>query len=182
MKRGGFLQRRTPLKAKTPLKTSGKPLRRSALRKVSKDDVSQCKARLQSILREIVILRDGGCVLRHYPEAGVCGGYRKDGELILQGEHLNTRSRNVSYAEPRNLVCLCQHHHIHFKPQYSQLYWELIERHIGKERWDFYKRMRDDQRTYHMTLWDWQKEELMLTQELQILKQQHANENSVQNE
>jgi hypothetical protein len=69
---------------------------------------------------------------------------------------------------------------LRFKPQYSQLYWELIERHIGKERWDFYKRMRDDQRTYHMTLWDWQKEELMLTQELQILKQQYANKNSVQ--
>lgn len=176
MKRGGFLQRRTPLKTRTPLISNGKALRRSALRKVSKDDVPQCKGRIQGILREIVILRDGGCVLRHYPEAGACGGYRNDGELILQGEHLNTRSRNISFAESKNIVCLCKHHHLHFKPQYSQLYWELIERHIGPKRWAWYKRVRDDQRTYHCTLWDWQKMEIGLTQELQALKKQHAEQ------
>src|SRR5713226_824439 len=50
-------------------------MKRTPLLQSSKSPVALCKARIQASLREITIKRDGGCVLRHYPEAGNCGGY-----------------------------------------------------------------------------------------------------------
>lgn len=91
--------------------------RKSPLKAKSNNFTAQYKDRIQALLREIVIGHDGGCILRHYPEAGACGGYRKEGELILQAEHLNTRERNISYGDMRNIVCLCRHHHGQWKPK-----------------------------------------------------------------
>lgn len=155
MKRSGFLKRRTPLRSKTRIKRE------------SPDDTAQCKKRIQALLRQLAIQRDGGCVLRHYTDiAGRCGGYRGDGELILQAEHLNTRARNISYGDMRNIVCLCSHHHGHWKPEHSREYWKLIEQIIGPERQAWLDRIQADQRPYHMVLWDWQKLEMELRQQL----------------
>ena len=74
------------------------------LRKKSKNPASQAKERIQALLRLLAIARDNGWVLRHYPEAEACGGYRNDGELILQAEHLNDRKYSVSFAEMNNIV------------------------------------------------------------------------------
>ena len=136
----------------------------------SKSEVAKAKDRIQSLLRQIVILRDGGCVLRDYPSAGDCGGYRNDGNLILQAEHLVTRARSVSYADTRNVVCLCRHHHRHWKPQNSRLYWEIIEKVIGPKRWTWIKRVEADRKSYQFNLSDWIKEEIALTHELQALQ------------
>jgi hypothetical protein len=81
MKRSAPLQRRTPLKER------------------SDSETAQIKERIQALLRAAVIQRDGGCIFRHYSETEACGGYRKDGELILQADHLNTRARNISYGD-----------------------------------------------------------------------------------
>src|SRR5438477_3758505 len=81
MKRSAPLQRRTPLKQR------------------SDSETAQIKERIQALLRAAVIQRDGGCIFRHYSETEACGGYRKDGELILQADHLNTRARNISYGD-----------------------------------------------------------------------------------
>src|SRR5436853_7479630 len=83
MKRSAPLQRRTPMKQK------------------SNSETAEIKERIQALLRAAVIQRDGGCIFRHYPEAGACGSYRKDGVLILQADHLNTRARNISYGDVR---------------------------------------------------------------------------------
>ena len=109
-------------------------------------------------------------MLRHYPEAGACGGYRTDGELILQAEHLNGRQHSVSYGDMRNIVCLCRHHHGHFKPEEPLLYWNLTERHIGKERWDWLQRVVADKRPYSFRAADWKAIEAALRAELQSLK------------
>lgn len=146
-------------------------MKRTPLNKKSKTPLALCKERIQGILRDCVIARDGGCVLRHYPEAGRCGGYRNDGELILQGEHLITRERNISYGDLRNIVCLCRHHHGSWKPQHSRLYWELVEKIVGPERWEWIKRVERDRKTYPMGLYEWQKIELALKQEREIIIQ-----------
>jgi hypothetical protein len=60
-----------------------------------------------------VIQRDGGCVFRFYPEAGACGSRpTKDGYLILQFDHLNTRARNISFGKssPRRLCMRAASH------------------------------------------------------------------------
>lgn len=147
--------------------------RRTPLRQKGKSDVAKTKDRIQALLRQLAIHRDGGCVLRHYKdEAGNCGGYApKSGHLILQAEHLITRSNSVSYADMRNIVCLCQHHHGNFKPQHSRLYWELIERHIGPERWAFIKACEAERfKAHRTTLYDWTKIELALSQDLRQIE------------
>jgi len=102
------------------------------------------------------IQRDRGCIFRHYPEAGACGGYRKDGALILQADHLNTRARNISYGDVRLAVCACQRHHIFWKPQHPD------GEHIGPERSALLDRVIADQTPYRFFLSDWQKLEASL--------------------
>src|SRR5437868_6663230 len=135
MKRSAPLQRRTPLKAKSESETT----------KV-KDDIQWC-------LRQFVIQRDGGCILRHYTDiAGECGGYRNDGELILQAEHLHTRANSASYAHPDLVVCLCKRHHIFWKPQHADEYYRLVKQHIGANRMALLERGQADQRPHRYTL------------------------------
>jgi hypothetical protein len=110
-------------------------MKRTRLRKIGKSPVSKVKREIQAILRRIVIERDGGCVLRHHPKAGKCGGMSSTGNIILQAEHLNGRSHAVSFGELDNIVCLCTYHHLYFKKREPVLYWTLIRVHIGEERW-----------------------------------------------
>lgn len=153
---------------KTPFKRKiTKPLKRTRLRVVGKSDTATLKKEIQAVLREIVIKRDGGCILRDYPETGKCGGYRNDGKLILQAEHLNSRSHTSTFADPRNVVCLCQRHHIYWKPQNSKRYWEIVEEQIGATRWEWLQRAMQDRRAYKVDL---KLELLALKQELKKLK------------
>ncbi len=154
------------------------PMRKTPLAKQGKSEVALCKRRIQALLREIVVIRDGGCVLRHFTQAGKCGGYRNDGKLILQAEHLISRKRNISFADLRNVICLCKRHHGYFKPQNSRLYWELMHEIIGPVRKEWLDKTEKDQKVYHMTFWDWQKVELFLQHELQELRVQIQIQNT----
>ena len=145
---------------KSPLKKSKKKLS-----KKSKNPVSECKDRIQDLLRALAIKIYGGCVLRHFPVAGACSGYKKDGTLILQAEHLVSRTRSISYGDMRNIVCLCRGHHGFWKPQNSRLYWKLIAEHIGKKRMDWIDRVEADNKAYPMSLQDWLKIEIALFKE-----------------
>lgn len=160
MKRGGFL------KTYTPLTSSGKPMKRTRLKLVGSSDRSTTKKEIQALLREGVIKRDGGCVLRHFPEAGACSGWRNDGELILQAEHMVTRSNSAGFADLRNVVCLCRHHHGHFKPQHSEKYWELIRRHVGEMIWAFKERLRLEESSHYARKVDLKLELLALRAEV----------------
>lgn len=138
---------------RTPFKRSQKPLRRTKLRLAGVSDTSTLKREIQALLRQIVIRRDGGCLLRG---KGSC-------TEILQAEHLITRANSRTYADTRNAVCLCTYHHLFFKKQYSQIYWEWIEEKIGEKRWNWYKLARDD-RSYFKP--DWKLAHIALTEEL----------------
>ena len=58
-------------------------MRRMQLAQKSSSDTALIKDEIQDLLREGAIKRDGGCILRHYPETGECGGYRNDGEVSI---------------------------------------------------------------------------------------------------
>jgi hypothetical protein len=145
-------------------------VRRSPLKKKSESDTALVKDEIQSLLREGAILRDGGCILRHFYEAGACGGYSFDGELILQASHLNSRAHAVSFGDLRNIVCLCKHHHLYWKKQNPLPFAELVRRHIGEERWAIVQRFIADKKPYRMTLYDWKKIATGLRQELRQLQ------------
>lgn len=122
MKRTGFKRKAT------------KPLKRTKLRLAGHSTTADLKKEIQALLRQIVIKRDEGCILRNYPSTGQCGGYRKDGELILQAEHLHTRSNAASFSDSRLVVCLCSRHHIFYKPQHADEYYQVVRKHIGTIR------------------------------------------------
>lgn len=128
---------------------------RSVLKEMSDSPTATIKKNIQALLREIGILEEGTCIMRNYPAAGRCGGYRNDGQLILQAEHLITRTNSISFGDRRNIVILCKHHHGHWKPQNSRLYWEIIEDYVGPERWNWLKRVEADKRPHRFTVYDW---------------------------
>lgn len=132
--------KRTALKRKTPMKrgtvalkrTGG--LRRGKLRLRGTSDASVLKERVQELLRAIGLIRDGGCVFRKYPETGDCGGYRKDGELIYQFDHLNSRVHAISFSDSRLGVIACLRHHFYYKKQYPAEYERCAIDNIGPKR------------------------------------------------
>jgi hypothetical protein len=141
-------------------------MKRSPIRNKSKSSSAQTKRRIQALLRQIAIRRDGGCVLRGFAEAGICGPRKSDGELILQAEHLISRARSFSFGDMRNIGCVCRYHHFYFKQRNGRLYWEMIEKIIGPERWAWIKRAKADHKSYPTGLGDWLKIEMALKQEL----------------
>lgn len=130
-------------------------MKRTKLKARGTSDTSVLKEEIQKHLRLCAIKRDEHCVLQN-KGAGAC-------DNVLQAEHLNSRSNMLSFADMRNIVLLCRRHHIYWKPQNSQRYWELIEQIIGEERWEYYKRVRDDKKPYKIDL---KMELLALKQEL----------------
>lgn len=150
---------------RTPLKRSKIPLKSSKLRSLRINgisDVSTLKREIQALLREFVIKRDGGCVLRHYPETGAC-------DSVLQAEHLVSRARSQFYADTRNVICVCRRHHIFWKPQNSQRYWKLIEQILGPKRWKWYELAEATKTPYHMALGDWKITKTVLKNEISLL-------------
>ena len=130
----------------------------TGLRKKGKSDLAQCKDRIQKLLTTIVRIRDGGCIFRNYPEAGECSGY-------TAADHIISRTRAISYGDLRNVVCVCQRHHIYWKPQNPLSYSRIIKTHL-KEGYNWIVRVEMDNKTYPMKLWDWLKIELALSHEL----------------
>lgn len=152
---------------KTLLKRSTKPMRRGKLRARGVNETSVLKEKIQSLVRRIVIERDGGCVLRDI-FLPPCNGYRKDGELVLQADHLISRSNSATFADTRLIVCLCKGHH-GWKSVGSNLrkqqYDEIVKNILPKERvilWD-----RCEKERWRAQKVDWKLEIINLERELQ---------------
>ena len=140
-----------------PLKRATSPLQRSKLRVLGHSTSSELKRDIQALLRQIVIARDGSCFLRHYegeitPQYRNCGPVKKNGELVLQAEHLNSRVNANSFSDSRLVVCCCQRHHIYYKPQYSSEYNAFARDFIGKERAKLWDRVAQDHRPHKVDL------------------------------
>lgn len=136
-------------------------MKRTALRRVSNSPTAIAKRRIQALLREIVIKRDGGCVIGTYFKTNAACN------TPLQAEHLITRSNSATFGDTRNIVCLCQYHHIFWKPQHSRAYWELIEEIVGPIRWAWLELAEADRSPHKV---DWVLTELALKNELALLK------------
>ena len=139
--------------------------------KKSKHPTALCKVRIQALLRQLAIARDGGCVLRSIAAQeglSTCNGFRKDGELILQYDHLISRSKSISYAELDLGVTLCKGHHgwKSFTDENSKRYDEIIKKVLCQERIDKWERFKNDRKTYRFGIWEWGKIEIVLKQEL----------------
>lgn len=162
-KKWGLGRSETPETRRTPQKL--KDARKRILRAVSKSPTAQTKKRIQALVREIAILRDGGCLLRdcrgYGSGIGSCSG-------PLQGEHLISRSNSATFGDSRNVICLCQKHHIFWKPQHSRLYWDIVEKKLGPTWWNWVKMAEADSARPHKV--DFKLVEIALQRELDLLQ------------
>lgn len=167
------MQRKSNLHRHKGLNRTGGPGKKRATNPgsvSSKDTSANTKKRIQQLLRQIVIARDGGCLLAGSDNLE-CGPYRTDGAVILQADHLVTRRNSATYADPRLVVCLCQRHHAKKSPpapnhQINEVNQIIAER---LEPWRVELWERAENETWHSTrytLHDWQQEEMALKQQL----------------
>lgn len=80
-----------------------KSLKKSVLSKLGKSPTAATKREIQAVLRDIVIIRDKGCILR---SKRLCGG--EIGFCVLQADHLITRGNSATYGDSRLVVCVCK--------------------------------------------------------------------------
>lgn len=160
MRRSGFKKR------------IGKPLKRTRIRVVGKSTTADDKKEIQRLVREIVILRDGGCIFKKN-KGHVCSGYTKNGELILQADHLLSRGNSATFADTRLIVCVCKGIH-GWKSVGSNLrkkeYDEMVRKLISKERMALWDRCEADTRGHKTRKMDWKLEILALRKELSTLE------------
>jgi hypothetical protein len=153
VKRGGYLQRHTPLKTKTRIRVAG----------VS--DTADLKKEIQALVREIVIKRDGGCILRNKRR---CGG--DIGFAVLQADHLITRANSATFADTRLIVCVCRSCHAwkslgsnNRKAEYDA----LVKTILPADRVALWERCeRDSWRPVRTGVYDWKVAIVALKQEL----------------
>lgn len=144
-------------------------MRRTPLRRKGKSDVARAKEAIQAVARAIVIKRDGGCIFRNYP-GHTCSGFTKNGQLILQADHLITRSNSGTFDDTRLIVCVCKGIH-GWKSVGANLrktqYDEMTKTLLPKERVELWERAeKDSWRPVHRGTYDWNLSLAALKQEL----------------
>ena len=132
---------------------------------------TQKKDEIQYLVREIVIKRDGGCIFRK-EKGHICTGFAKDGHLILQADHLLSRSNSATFADTRLIVCVCKGIH-GWKSTNSELrkkeYDERVKKLISKERVKLWERCEKDAHAHKTHKMDWSMEILNLKNEFNKL-------------
>ena len=155
-----MIRTKRPRKGFIGRKRAKMPSRKHRIPKQGKSPISVVKRAIQAKLRENAIVRDKTCVISQHPEDvpenwKECGKYRKDGQLIVQAEHLCGRSQSACYADMDNIVLLCMRHHFYFKTQRAPIYWDIIRKHVGEERWAKVKAWEKDTSVHRFSAEDW---------------------------
>ena len=150
-----------PLDGKIPM---GLPYRmkRTKLRVAGVSTTAQDKKEIQRLVREIVIKRDQGCVLRRLRN---CGG--EIGQSVLQADHLITRANSSTYADTRLIVCLCKACHGGFKQWHEKEYESLVKKVISQERVELWDKCEEDRQAHRTWKPDWKLAILLLNKELE---------------
>lgn len=173
MKRGTFRKKSyQEVIEKARQKAQNSP-RRKKLRLVGHSTVADQKKEIQRLVREIVIIRDGGCIFRDKVWHN-CTGWAKDGHLILQADHLISRSNSATFADTRLIVCVCKGIH-GWKSVGANLrkaqYDEMVREILPTDRLKLWERCeKDSWRPTRTGASDWKLAIISLNQELNKLK------------
>lgn len=144
-------------------------MKRTKLKLVGDSDTATLKKEIQRLVREIVIKRDGGCVFRKI-KGHRCNGFRNDGKLILQADHLISRSNSATFGDTRLIVCICKGAH-GWKSVGSNLrkneYDALLKSILPKERVKLWEKCeKESWKPKRTGSYDWKLQILALNQEL----------------
>lgn len=139
------------------------------LKKKSESETALVKDAIQDTVRDIVIIRDGGCIARATHWHSCSSRATKDGHLVLQADHLITRSNGATYADTRLIVCVCQGLHGWKKwneREYDRRIYELLPP-DRQQLWDRAHAARFQ--AHRKFTYDWKIELAALKQELALL-------------
>lgn len=160
--------KRTPLKRKIPLRAKSGFKKRGKLRVAGISTTAELKEEIQDLVRDIVILRDKGCIFQN-EKGHICTGFAKDGHLILQADHLLSRGNSATFADTRLIVCVCKGIH-GWKSLGNNLrkaeYDERVAKLISKERVKLWVKCELDMRSHKAYKPDWKMELVALEKEL----------------
>lgn len=125
---------------------------------MKKDTIKKCKARIQDLLKQIVRIRDGDCILKG--KYRTCSG-------PLSADHIVSRTHSKTYGMSINCLCLCIGHHFYWKPSNPTLYTNEVDARIGKKVRLYLEKIARPVCQY--SLKDWQQIEYALKDELKRL-------------
>lgn len=94
-----------------------------------------------------------------------CKGY-------TAADHIITRAINATYADPDNVICLCNYHHIYWKPSHPTFYSDAVKKHIGTRKWN--RIHKKSKQLTHYVLSDWLKEEKKLKRLIRNLEKRNS--------
>ena len=135
-----------------------KPPKRAKLRYRGISDTSVIKDAIQGLLRQIVIKRDGTCILRKL---------RHCTDEVLQADHLITRANSATYGDSRLVVCLCRSCHGGYKQWHKEEYDRLVKSILPKERVELWERCEIERSRFSTgQKYDWALIKVSLEQEL----------------
>ena len=165
LKRTGFKRKIGKPLAHSPPKRGSVSLKRGKkLRVAGKSDTATIKREIQAVLRDIVMLRDRGCILRGERS---CGGELGAIGVVLQADHLISRNNSATYADSRLVVCVCRKCH-YWKSAGSNLrkaqYDELVKTILPESRVKLWEKCEKD--SWRVTKMDWVLELVALKQQL----------------
>lgn len=136
------------------------------MRKRALTESAKLKDAIQKVVRQIVIRRDGGCLLKGF-KGFACNP-------VLQADHLISRGRNIGYADTRLIICLCKAHHTAKTFDTTRDYETEIRFRIGGERAKLWDKVKADQKSHPMGAHDWAKELMALQAELTSTNKGHT--------
>ena len=150
-----------------PLVSNNPPYATFLFLSAAQADTAEIKDRIQALLRAIVIARDGGCILR---DVRHCNGLPNIPGVVLQADHLITRTNSATFADTRLVVCVCRPCHgwkslggNQRKAQYDALVRTLLP----PDRVALWDRCEQDSWRPHRTFMsDWRLAEVVLKGEL----------------
>ena len=129
------------------------------LNQFSSHPASKAKREIQALLREIVIKRDGGCVLRKI---------RFCNDEVLQADHLITRANSATYADSRLVVCICRTCH-GWKHWHEKEYDALVKTILPADRVLLWEKSEIERQSHRAHKMNWVLEIIALKQELKKL-------------
>lgn len=131
-------------------------MRRTRLRIKGHSETAELKEEIQRLVREVVMLRDGDCVLKKY---------RHCNDPVKQADHLVTRANSATYADTRLIVCLCRSCH-GWKHYHEKEYDSLVKTILPKERVTLWERCEADRQAHKTYKPDWNLEIIALNKVL----------------
>ena len=136
-------------------------MKRTRLKVVGDNDTAAKKREIQRLVREIVILRDGSCILRGLR---FCGG-DADAEVVLQADHLITRANSATFADTRLIVCVCKGCHA-WKNWNKEAYDKLVKTVLDKKTIQLWDKCEEERYSHKTWKPDWSLALVLLEKEL----------------